>query len=127
MLHGLTHAGRVVPPTTVVLDLGEYQGSACLPIGSAEHLISSSLPEPFDGLGADWKLRVHRDDGEACHPVHLGESNRPVGPVDGSLSGMPSRFELSTSGIDLVFAPIDLGADLACFALRDCRLRDSPT
>jgi hypothetical protein len=52
-LHGLTHAGRVVPLTTVVRDLGEYQGSACLRIGSAEHLVSSSLSELWPACGSD--------------------------------------------------------------------------
>jgi hypothetical protein len=79
------------------------------PSAQPDRLEQRGSKQVVEALG--WKLRVHRDDGEACHPVHLGESKQACEAGRRLLSGMPSRFELSTSGIDLVLAPIDLGAD----------------
>jgi hypothetical protein len=47
--------------------------------GSAQHFVSSSLPELFAGSRAAWKLRVHEENVEACLPDHLGESKRARG------------------------------------------------
>jgi hypothetical protein len=79
----------------VVLELGEYQGgeyqgSACLRIGSAEHLFSSSLPEPFDGLGLAGSYACTETVARLVTRFIWVNPNRPVGQVDGSLSGTTS-------------------------------------